>query len=517
MSPAAHGIALNLGMSMAPRQVLPSAWIGHLPFAFWAVEEARPRILVELGSHNGTSYLGFCQAVARCGLETKCFAVDTWQGDEHSGFYGDEVFQTLCGHNAQYSGFSQLMRMTFDEALAYFADGSVDLLHIDGLHTYEAVKHDFESWLPKLSERAVVLFHDTMVRERNFGVWKLWAELRGQYPGFEFQHTHGLGVLLVGAQPPERFRELVALSGTDAEVPVLRLFEALGARIYASERADAAEAFLAQAQQNEQRSMAAAQSAHEYLAGRIATLETGETALQAQLNAEREAVAMAGETLRRLEVAQVEMTARKAALGAELEMQIERTNALDAERAAQTERANALEAERAAQAQRADALEAERAAQAQRADVLEAERAAQARRADALEAERTAQTERADVLEAERAAQTERANALEAERTAQTERADALEAECRHAHQALTAAEARYADEAARAAELLASTTRRADTLAQAQADLHAQLAARDAELAARHAQLDELLRSTSWKITGPARWLSSLLRGKSA
>ncbi len=496
MSPAASGFPLNAGMSMAPRQVPPSAWIGHLPFAFWAVEEARPRILVELGSHNGTSYLGFCQAVARCGLDTKCFAVDTWQGDEHSGFYGDEVFAALNGHNAPYSGFSQLLRMTFDEALAYFADGSVDLLHIDGLHTYDAVKHDFESWLPKLSDRAVVLFHDTMVRERNFGVWKLWEELRAQYSGFEFQHTHGLGVLLVGAQAPGRFRELAALSGTDAEVPVLRLFDALGARIYASERADAAEAGLAQALRNEQQSMAAAQSAHEYLAGRAAELETElrtrEAALQAQLQAGRDALqaeaskaAVAGEAVRRLEIDLVAMATRN--------------GALETERAALVGRVDALQTEHAALAGHANALEAERAALAERTDTLEAERAALAARADALESERAVLAERADALETARASLAERVLMLE---MAMLQAQDALAAE-----------QAGHAAEAASASAL----RRQADALAQVQADLHAQLAARDAELAARHAQVDELLRSTSWKITGPARWLSSLFRGKSA
>ncbi|MFA6036672.1 MAG: class I SAM-dependent methyltransferase [Legionellales bacterium] len=204
-----------------------SAWVGHLPFAAWVIRETSPRIFVELGTHFGTSYFSFCQAVKAHQLNTKCYAVDTWQGDEHAGIYGEEVFQKVAAHQAEhYAEFSSLLRMKFDEALSYFSDGSVDLLHIDGFHTYEAVKHDFETWLPKLSDGAIVLFHDISVREKGFGVWRYWDELKEKYPvHFEFDHCYGLGILQVGEK--NSFLNKTWLSD-QAQPDLKRFFSALG-------------------------------------------------------------------------------------------------------------------------------------------------------------------------------------------------------------------------------------------------------------------------------------------------
>jgi methyltransferase family protein len=229
---------LEFGMTPHGPRMLSgfSAWISHIPFAFVAMEIIRPAVLVELGTAGGDSYFSFCQAVVELGLPTRCTAIDTWKGDPHFGYYSEELFLTLRGyHDPLYGAFSRLLRGEFDQAAVEFPDGSIDLLHIDGCHTYEAVKHDFETWLPKLSRRAVVLFHDTQARHEGFGVWKFWAEVSSGYPNFEFHHGSGLGVLAVGAEVSPNFLAFLQVARQYPEV-MRAYFASKGSGIEAENR-----------------------------------------------------------------------------------------------------------------------------------------------------------------------------------------------------------------------------------------------------------------------------------------
>lgn len=207
-----------------------SSWTEHVPFAMALIEMLHPSTVVELGTQHGVSYCAFCQAVAELKLPTRCYAVDTWLGDVHSNYYNESVYLDLQEHHHRYETFSTLLRMTFDQALPHVPDASVDLLHIDGLHTYEAVRSDYETWLPKLSDRAVVLFHDTVEHQRDFGVYRLWAELSPNFPSFNFEHGHGLGILAVGPQQPPAFLDFLRTANAKP-IATRALFAGLGRRV----------------------------------------------------------------------------------------------------------------------------------------------------------------------------------------------------------------------------------------------------------------------------------------------
>jgi hypothetical protein len=179
-------------------EFIPSAWIGHAPIMKFVIRELQPSTFVELGVHNGFSYFVGCQAIAENSLTTKAFAIDHWEGDSQAGYFDENIFATVQKRNVKYSHFSKLLKLDFSQALGEFADKSIALLHIDGFHSYESVRDDFESWLPKMTSDGIVLLHDIHVRRNSFGVYKFWEEIKATFFTIEFTGSHGLGVVYLG-------------------------------------------------------------------------------------------------------------------------------------------------------------------------------------------------------------------------------------------------------------------------------------------------------------------------------
>jgi hypothetical protein len=211
-----------------PRWIVSTEWLQHAPFAFWLIDKARPKTIVELGTDRGVSYLTLCQAVQDLGLSTTCRAIDVRMGDEHSDSESEEIFSQLKDyHDTHYAGFSQLTKSTFAETLDSFAEQSIDLLHIDGCRFHEDVLENLESWLPKLSKTALLLLHNSNEDKTEFGVAKLWRELRARYPSFEFKHGSGLGLLAVGSEMPLSLRPLFLATEATRDA-IGQIYERLG-------------------------------------------------------------------------------------------------------------------------------------------------------------------------------------------------------------------------------------------------------------------------------------------------
>lgn len=180
-----------------------SPWAGHRDFVYDLIRWRQPEVTVELGTHFGCSFFAMVQALSDTGVAAQIHAIDTWQGDPHAGEYGEEVFEGFTGRlealtrrdDAQ-SVAASVHRSMFLDALPTFQDGSIDLLHIDGYHSYDALREDFETWLPKLSPNGLVLLHD-VAQDSGYGSAEYYAQaIASQYEGFAFRHNFGLGVVL---------------------------------------------------------------------------------------------------------------------------------------------------------------------------------------------------------------------------------------------------------------------------------------------------------------------------------
>ncbi len=182
-----------------------SPWSGHRRFGYDLVSYYEPENVVELGSFYGCSSFAFMQAVKTNHLQTKIYAIDLWEADDEFTMhdYEQDVFGFFMQvYESEFSDITvEIMKMSFDDALRCFDDCSIEILHIDGSHAYEDVRHDFETWLPKLKRDGIILFHDIseqLLYEKTLGSCVFWKELKEEYPyTAEMQQSWGLGILFL--------------------------------------------------------------------------------------------------------------------------------------------------------------------------------------------------------------------------------------------------------------------------------------------------------------------------------
>lgn len=212
-----------------------SAFTEHAPFIRLLVELLQPSTYVQLGLGSGALYLTVCEAAVALGLTCTCYGIESGADHELAGAEQPLAVQQLVArHDSRFGGFSRLLLSTCtDDALAAVRDGSVDLLQLDaaslGVQTYPALARQLAAWLPKLSQRAVVLVHDLHGQRQGFGLHRLWQELAQRYPHFLCGHGQGLGLLAVGAQVPDGLRPLLALDAQAAQ-RTAQLFQLLGSQ-----------------------------------------------------------------------------------------------------------------------------------------------------------------------------------------------------------------------------------------------------------------------------------------------
>jgi predicted O-methyltransferase YrrM len=135
--------------------------------------------IVEIGSYKGKSTCWLASGSKEAGREIVT-AVDHFKGSpEHQmGFHNAQISSTLpeFNENIKRLGLEDKIRITVSDSVMAISSWSqpIRLLFIDGDHSYEASKLDFECWSPFIVQKGYVIFHDVDVWS---GVTKFYNEL----------------------------------------------------------------------------------------------------------------------------------------------------------------------------------------------------------------------------------------------------------------------------------------------------------------------------------------------------
>jgi len=102
--------------------------------------------VVEVGSYRGVSTEVLCLFAAQV------YAVDPWTDM-------DAIWQQFVERMRGYPHL-EILREPSITAATQFADGSLDLVYVDGAHDYESVRADLNAWRPKIKPGGWIAGHD---------------------------------------------------------------------------------------------------------------------------------------------------------------------------------------------------------------------------------------------------------------------------------------------------------------------------------------------------------------------
>jgi len=167
------------------------------------VRDLRPKTVMEIGTANGGTLLLWTRVVPD---DTHLISLDLPEGD-----FGDGYARWRAPIYRSFAVGSQRIDLVRADSHApsslieiqQLLNGKlIDFLFIDGDHSYEGAKKDFEMYSPLVSPEGVIAFHDIVhcPPGSRCDVDRLWAELKLQYDSGEFikdanQDWAGIGYL----------------------------------------------------------------------------------------------------------------------------------------------------------------------------------------------------------------------------------------------------------------------------------------------------------------------------------
>lgn len=168
------------------------------------LETRQMNTVVEIGTATGGTFYAFCQIAPS---DAHIISIDLPGGPFGGGYEVEDVqvFKTYAkvGQTIFFMREDSHQEETKKGLLERLKERKIDVLFIDGDHTYEGVKKDFEMYEPLVAKGGIIIFHDICKHATapDCQVDRFWNQIKHQYKFKEFIDKNeadwgGIGVLI---------------------------------------------------------------------------------------------------------------------------------------------------------------------------------------------------------------------------------------------------------------------------------------------------------------------------------